>query len=78
MECVKRLVLPHAANIRDMGGFVTKNGKAVRWNRLFRADALSALTEAEWQVLWDKGVRTVMTFEAARKSGCSPTAYRRA
>ena len=42
MECVKRLVLPHAANIRDMGGFVTKNGKAVRWNRLFRADALTS------------------------------------
>ena len=60
MECVKRLVLPHAANIRDMGGFVTKNGKAVRWNRLFRADALSALTESEWQALWDKGVRTVI------------------
>ena len=60
MGCVKRLILPHAFNVRDLGGFMTKDGKTVRWQKLYRADALCALTEAEWQTLFDGGVRTVV------------------
>ena len=39
------MILPHAFNVRDLGGFMTKDGKTVRWQKLYRADALCALTE---------------------------------
>lgn len=60
MDYIKHLILPHATNVRDLGGLQTQSGKAVRWNRLFRADALSALDETEWQTLYQKGIRTVV------------------
>ena len=48
MDCVQRLILPHACKVREVGGVMTKDGKTVRWQKLYRADALCALTEAEW------------------------------
>lgn len=72
MDCIKHLILPHAFNVRDMGGIVTESGKALRWNRLFRADALSALTEEEWQTLKDKDVRTVVDLRSLSETATFP------
>ncbi|MGN0570744.1 MAG: tyrosine-protein phosphatase [Candidatus Fimenecus sp.] len=72
MDCVKRLILPHAFNLRDLGGFVTKDGKTVRWQKLYRADALCALTEAEWQTLAQKGVRTVVDLRSLSETEMMP------
>lgn len=72
MDCIKHLILPHAFNVRDMGGIVTKSGRAVRWNRLFRADALSALDAEEWQVLYQKGVRTVVDLRSLSETETFP------
>lgn len=72
MGCVKRLILPHAFNVRDLGGFMTKDGKTVRWQKLYRADALCALTEAEWQTLFDGGVRTVVDLRSRSETEMMP------
>lgn len=32
-------------NIRDIGGYKTKDGKRVKWGKLYRADSLSKMTE---------------------------------
>lgn len=72
MDCIKHLILPHAFNVRDMGGIVTESGKAVRWNRLFRADALSALEGEEWQTLYEKGIRTVVDLRSFSETETFP------
>lgn len=72
MDCIKHLILPHAFNVRDMGGILTESGRAVRWNRLFRADALSALDGAEWQTLYEKGVRTVVDLRSLSETETFP------
>lgn len=72
MDCIKHLILPHAFNVRDMGGILTESGRAVRWNRLFRADALSALDSAEWQTLYEKGVRTVVDLRSLSETETFP------
>lgn len=72
MDCVKRLILPHAFNVRDLGGYVTESGKTVRWQKLYRADALCALTEAEWQTLSRKGVRTVVDLRSLYETEMMP------
>ena len=38
MQAVKHIPLPHAANVRDVGGILNEDGKLVRWGRLKRAD----------------------------------------
>lgn len=72
MNCVKHLILSRAYNVRDMGGIQTESGKTVRWNRLFRADALSSLTPAEWQTLYEKGVRTVIDLRSLSETETFP------
>lgn len=47
-------------NFRDMGGYTTADGRAVRWGRLYRADALSNLAGADWDRFRALGVRTVI------------------
>jgi protein-tyrosine phosphatase len=34
-------------NFRDLGGYPTEDGRAVRWQRVYRSDALHALTTAD-------------------------------
>jgi protein-tyrosine phosphatase len=47
-------------NVRDLGGYVTDDGRAVRWGRLYRADALSRLRERDLERFVALGVRTVI------------------
>lgn len=72
MDCVKRVILPHAFNVRDLGGFVTESGETVRWQKLYRADGLSALTDAEWQTLFEIGVRTVVDLRSLSETEMMP------
>jgi protein-tyrosine phosphatase len=47
-------------NFRDLGGYETHDGRTVRWGRLFRADDLSRLTEADYERFEALGIRTVI------------------
>jgi hypothetical protein len=48
------------ANVRDLGGLPTLDGRETRFGRLVRADALDRLTPAGWSALMGHGVRTVI------------------
>jgi protein tyrosine/serine phosphatase len=47
-------------NFRDLGGYRTADGAIVRWERLYRADDLSNLTELEYERFAELGIRTVV------------------
>jgi protein-tyrosine phosphatase len=47
-------------NFRDVGGYVTEDGRMVRWGRLFRSDSLSKLQGEDWERFLALGVRTVI------------------
>ena len=48
------------ANVRDLGGLPTTDGRRTRRGALVRADALDGLTAAGWAALEAHGVRTVV------------------
>jgi protein-tyrosine phosphatase len=57
----RNIPLQGAFNFRDLGGYRTRDGHAVKWRRLFRSDALHFLTLEDALVLRDTlGVRTVI------------------
>ncbi|MEF2968562.1 tyrosine-protein phosphatase [Paenibacillus sp. M1] len=56
----RRLALTGAYNVRDLGGYATKDGRTTKWGRLFRADGLHKLTEDDQKALLGKGLRTVI------------------
>jgi protein tyrosine/serine phosphatase len=47
-------------NFRDVGGYPTRDGRSVRWRRLFRSDTLSGLTEPDRAAFQMLGIRTVL------------------
>ena len=50
------IALDGATNFRDLGGYEARDGRRVRWRRLFRADGLHALTAADRAVLESLGI----------------------
>jgi protein-tyrosine phosphatase len=60
-DSLDRLIaLEGAVNFRDLGGYAASDGMRTRWRRLFRADGLGELTEADLTVLRSIGIRTVI------------------
>jgi protein-tyrosine phosphatase len=47
-------------NFRDLGGYVGDDGRQVQWNRLFRADGIQRLTDADLQRFAELGIVTVI------------------
>jgi protein-tyrosine phosphatase len=57
----RTITLEGCLNFRDLGGYPTVGGGQVRWRRLFRSDALHALTPADVAHLRNEiGVTTVV------------------
>lgn len=44
---MRRIDFEGSFNFRDLGGWQTEDGRSVRWGRLFRADSVHLLTEAD-------------------------------
>jgi protein-tyrosine phosphatase len=55
----RRIAFEGVTNFRDLGGYRTRSGPAVRWGRVFRADALHGLSPADLAVYDRLGLRTV-------------------
>ncbi|MFC0038280.1 tyrosine-protein phosphatase [Actinomadura rayongensis] len=47
-------------NFRDLGGYLGVDGRAVRWGRLFRSDALGKLKGTDHERFRSLGIRTVI------------------
>lgn len=46
-ETLRRLPFEGCFNFRDLGGWQTDDGRAVRWGQLFRADSVHLMTDAD-------------------------------
>jgi protein-tyrosine phosphatase len=70
-----RLVpLEGTMNFRDLGGYVGRDGRSVRWGRVFRSDALHALTPADLGVVAELGLRSVFDLRWSHERERQPTA----
>jgi protein-tyrosine phosphatase len=56
----RTLELDGAVNFRDLGGYPATGGRRVAWRRLFRADGLGKLSEADHGTLADLDLATVI------------------
>jgi protein-tyrosine phosphatase len=64
----QRLVALDAAhNFRDMGGYVTADGRRTRWELLYRADGLGSLTDGDLEVVRELALRTVIDLRSHRE-----------
>ncbi|MEU4619159.1 tyrosine-protein phosphatase [Actinoplanes sp. NPDC023801] len=56
----RNLPFTKAYNFRDVGGYAGLDGRRVRWRRMFRADSLHRMREADGEAFAALGIRTVI------------------
>ena len=66
--------LAGASNFRDLGGYQGRDGRTVKWRRLFRSDHLAALTPQDQDALARLGVARSIDFRGQAESAAH--AYR--
>jgi protein-tyrosine phosphatase len=59
--------LAGASNFRDLGGYPTKDGRAVRWRQIFRSNHLGHLTKADIEVLRGLGLKCAFDFRGSEE-----------
>jgi protein-tyrosine phosphatase len=59
-------------NFRDIGGYKTKDGKTVKWNKLYRSADVSHLTDTDLDTLRQRHIRNVVDFRGVKESEAAP------
>jgi protein-tyrosine phosphatase len=71
----RHIAVERAFNIRDIGGYPTRDGQVTQWKRFLRADGLHALHDADRQVLLDYGVRLVVDLRLPIELKSAPNVF---
>jgi protein-tyrosine phosphatase len=74
-ELGRRIPLPGTHNLRDVGGYATVDGRAIRRRTIFRADSLHRLTLPAQRELLAYGVRTVLDLRRDREVSRWPNVF---
>jgi len=72
------LPLEGGRNFRDLGGYLTQDGRRLRWGRLYRSGSMAALTEAAYVRLAELGVRVVCDLRTTSERRSHPFDWRKA
>jgi protein-tyrosine phosphatase len=59
--------LAGASNFRDLGGYPARDGRAVRWRRMFRSNHLGHLTAADIAILRGLGLKFAFDFRGTEE-----------
>ncbi|WNF41559.1 tyrosine-protein phosphatase [Rhodococcus sp. SG20037] len=70
----RRLDLNGTYNFRDVGGYATRDGLSTKWNKLFRADALHRLDQADREILRARGLAFVIDLREQEELDTAPNA----
>lgn len=68
----KHLPMDGGYNFRDMGGLKNKDGRFVKWGKVFRSDELNHLTKADLTYLGNIPLTTVVDFRSASEIEKAP------
>ena len=69
---LKHIPMDGPQNFRDLGGFLNRDGRMVAWNRLYRADGLSALSERDEALLRKLNIRTIVDLRGTSEQKAMP------
>lgn len=68
----RHLPLEGTYNVRDIGGYPTRDGRTVRWQTLYRADSLHRLTEQGQVHLIEAGLSTIIDLRRDSERSVAP------
>ncbi len=68
----RHVILQGAANFRDLGGYKTKDGRKVKWGKVYRSADISKLTDADLLVLKNRRITYDVDFRGHQESQQAP------
>lgn len=71
----RRLEIPGLLNVRDLGGYETRNGLITKWRRLLRGDGLHRLTHEGIELLNSEGLTSVIDLRSEAELEKEPNPY---
>lgn len=71
----RHLPLEGTYNVRDCGGYRARDGRAVKWRVLFRADGLHRLTREGQEALLNHGVQTIIDLRRSEELKTAPNVF---
>ncbi|GLK42099.1 MULTISPECIES: tyrosine-protein phosphatase [Novosphingobium] len=66
------LPLEQGSNFRDVGGYVTKDGHTVKWDKAFRSGAMPLLTDADYALLGQLGIGNIVDLRSIEEREVAP------
>ncbi|MFD1485058.1 tyrosine-protein phosphatase [Lacticaseibacillus baoqingensis] len=72
MRPERLLPIPHAINLRELGGYPTEDGRYLAWRKLLRSGTLGYLEPADGQALVAYGVRFDVDFRSDNETQTRP------
>jgi protein-tyrosine phosphatase len=71
---VAERVLPieQGSNFRDIGGYMTRDGRTVRWGKAFRSGAMPLLTEADYSLIGQLNLGSVVDLRSLEEREIAP------
>ncbi|MBM6798134.1 tyrosine-protein phosphatase, partial [Coprobacillus cateniformis] len=72
MQNIIRLPLDNAYNVRELGGYYTKDKQITQWHRFLRSDDISQLTNQDIQFLLNYGVNSVIDLRSQSECQAHP------
>jgi protein-tyrosine phosphatase len=68
----RHVVLKGAANFRDLGGYTTKDGRHVKWGKVYRSADISKLTDSDLLVLKNRDIMYDVDLRGHQESAQAP------
>lgn len=71
----RHLSLGGIRNARDLGGYRTRDGRSVRWGRVYRSGAIGGATEQDRMLLRQRGLRAVCDLRSGPERVAAPDSW---
>ena len=71
----RHLDIEGAQNVRDLGGYPTRDGRQTQWGRFLRSDGLHEVTAAGRARLLDMGLKTVVDLRRGSELEVAPSVF---
>ena len=71
-EDYRKLPFTGAHNFRDLGGYKTEDGRAIKWGKIYRSDDLHLLTDEDLKYLSRLNIKSVVDFRSDEERESEP------
>ena len=75
LDSRRHMQLASIQNLRDLGGYVTTDGRTTRWRTFMRSAGMSQLTRADQRAMLDNGVGAVVDLRSSQDIQDAPNPF---